>query len=128
MEEHTWTSATRAARVASMVVLAIDVMVVALGCWVTTGVLPIFRNAWVDFDMELPLMTTWILSVPEVVFTAGLLAVAALLVLKEVLIEVLIRNSIVNLMINVTVAVGLLAFINVLVIVEILLPWLSLFQ
>ena len=112
-----------ALHVLSLLALAADMgLLVAVG-YLTLYVQPNTLKVFADFDAELPAMTQLVISIPTVAYLAGLLAVAAVLVLKEIL----VRHAAVKLAANLVVGLAMLAF-GALVFLALVVPLAALHQ
>lgn len=82
-----------------------------------------FSKIFDDFEAELPAMTQWLMSAPGWLILLGALAAAAAMLLKERL----VRDARVNLLVNLTVLVGVLA-LGAALALALLLPLMTLIE
>jgi hypothetical protein len=90
---------------ATLVALVIDLGLLAWFVYLTTSVRATFCKIFDDFGADLPRISQWICAQPDALFVGLLGAVAAVLVLKELI----VRNPSVNLAINIVAGLAILA-------------------
>ena len=103
-------------RTASTVVLAIDVVGILVLALAGLCVQPRFVEMFAEMEIELPLITKFLLSIPPAVYVV----LCSSLILALVLKEVLIQANATKLTVNIIVGVGELAYLCVYVIALIL--------
>jgi hypothetical protein len=109
--------------VASLALLASDVVLLLVIIWITTDVRDRFEKIFSDFEAQLPVLTKMFLSVPGSVYVVMAASFGIFLLVKELTIS----NQSVKLGINLVAGVVLLAF-AALFPLTMLLPWMTLIQ
>ena len=115
--------ASAGSSVLSVFILVIDLVGLALLGLLARFTLPRFMKILEEFEVELPVLTQWVLSVPPTWYVGAFAGIGVLLVLKEIV----IRNAAFKSGLNLLAGLALLAFAAVAV-VALFLPLITLVE
>ena len=112
MDPQNGESANRVGKIVSRAAFAANIFLLAIFAYLAAFPRVKFRELFVEFEVELPLVTEWLVGTPTTLWLVGLAGIGALLLFKELL----IGDAIVKLTINLLIAMVLLILASVAVI------------